>query len=63
MDSGVKIFETLPSMANHGPTEGLERFFTDFDRPRNVKFCVSHNSGGNFHEAVSAGKRSFFQPM
>jgi hypothetical protein len=43
LDFGVKVFEPLTAMADHGRTKRLKRLGADFDRSRNVQFDVRHN--------------------
>jgi hypothetical protein len=45
LDFGVKVFETLAPMADHGRAKRAERFGADLDRPRYVQFDVSHSLG------------------
>jgi N-hydroxyarylamine O-acetyltransferase len=55
---GVKVFETLAAMTNHGGAERAKRFLAYLDRSRNVEFDVSHSVAEIFH-VTPANARSF----
>jgi len=42
LDFRVKVFESLPAMADHRRAKGAKGFLADFDRSRNVQFDVAH---------------------
>ncbi len=39
---GVKVFETLAAMPDHGRAKRLKRLGADFNRARNVQFDMCH---------------------
>ena len=45
LDLGVEVFEALPAMADHRGAKGVEGFFADFDRSRDMQFHVCHKQG------------------
>jgi len=57
LDFGVKVFEALAAMADHGGAKGAKSLVADFDRPRDMEFYMCHNkhvklftSGVNWQE-------------
>jgi hypothetical protein len=57
LDFRVKVFETLPAMADHRRAKRLESFLADFDRSRNVQFDVWHKIKQFVKFFTSAWKR------
>jgi hypothetical protein len=42
LEFGVKVFEPLAAMPDHGRAKRLKRFGADFDRAWNVQFDMCH---------------------